>query len=68
MKKKMVIEGMMCKHCSGRVEKALNAMEGVSAVVDLEGKCADITLTADVSDEALKKAVIDAGYEVVSLS
>ncbi len=68
MTKVMKIEGMMCPHCSGRVDKVLNAMDGVSAVVSLEEKTATITLTADVSDEALKQAVIDAGYEVVSLS
>ncbi len=68
MTKVMKIEGMMCPHCSGRVDKVLNAMEGVSAVVSLEDKSATITLTADVSDDALKQAVIDAGYEVVSLN
>ena len=40
MEKKMLIEGMMCTHCSGRVEKALNALNGVEAKVDLDGKCA----------------------------
>ena len=68
MTKVMKIEGMMCPHCSGRVDKVLNAIEGVSAVVNLEEKSATITLSADVSDEVLKQAVIDAGYEVVSLS
>ncbi len=38
MKKTMMIEGMMCAHCSGRVEKALNAIDGVTAKVDLEAK------------------------------
>lgn len=68
MTKTMKIEGMMCTHCSGRVESVLNAMEGVSAKVDLEKKCAVVTLSADVSDEALRKAVTDAGYEVVSIA
>ncbi len=67
MTKVMKIEGMMCPHCSGRVDKVLNAIEGVSAVVSLEDKSATITLSADVSDDVLKQAVIDAGYEVVSL-
>ena len=65
MKKVMTIEGMMCMHCSGRVDKALNALEGVSAVVDLEAKTA--TVTGDVSDELLRKTVEDAGYTVVSI-
>ncbi len=68
MTKVMKIEGMMCPHCSGRVDKALNAIDGVSAVISLEEKSATITLTADISDDVLKQAVIDAGYEVVSLS
>ena len=67
MEKKMVIEGMMCTHCSGRVEKALNALEGVTATVDLEAKTATIQTTGAVDDQALKAAVTEAGYEVVSL-
>ena len=67
MKKEMKIEGMSCSHCSARVEKALNALDGVSASVDLEGKTAHITLDGNVSDEDLTKAVVDAGYEVVSI-
>ena len=67
MTKTMTIEGMMCTHCSGRVESALNAIDGVSAKVDLEKKTAAVTLSADVSDEVLRKAVTDAGYEVVSI-
>jgi Cu+-exporting ATPase len=67
MKKIITINGMMCEHCKMHVEKALNALDGVSAVVDLEGKKAEVSLTADVSDETLKKAVRDAGYEPVSV-
>ena len=67
MTKTMKIEGMSCGHCSGRVEQALNAIEGVSARVDLEQKTAHLTLTAPVSDETLKAAVTDAGYTVVSV-
>ena len=58
---------MMCAHCSGRVEAALNALEGVTATVDLAGKTATVTLTADVSDQLLRTAVEDAGYQVVSI-
>ena len=63
----MKIEGMMCTHCSGRVEKALNAIDGVSATVDLDAKTAQITAEPQVEDSALKAAVEDAGYEVVSI-
>ncbi|MCI1955230.1 MAG: heavy metal translocating P-type ATPase [Oscillospiraceae bacterium] len=68
MKKVIVINGMMCDNCRKHVEKALNAIGGVSAKVDLEKKSAEVTLTADVSDAALKQAVRDAGYEPVSVS
>lgn len=67
MKKEMIIEGMSCMHCSGRVEKALNEIDGVKAKVDLENKTAFVELTKDVSDEELTKAVTDAGYEVASV-
>ena len=67
MQKTMTIEGMTCGHCTARVEKALNAIGGVSAVVDLEKKTATISIDSDVSDAALKAAVEDAGYEVISI-
>ena len=63
----MKIEGMMCTHCSGRVEKALNAIDGVSATVDLEAKTAHVTVEPQVEDSTLKAAVEDAGYEVLSI-
>ena len=68
MNKTMKIEGMSCGHCSARVEKALNAIDGVSATVNLEEKIASIALQREVSDDVLRKAVEDAGYEVVSIS
>lgn len=66
-KKVMKIEGMMCSHCTGTVTKVLNAIDGVSAEVSLEDKCAYIVLSKDVPDSVLKAAVTDAGYEVVSI-
>ncbi len=65
MKKSLYIEGMNCGHCSASVEKALKAVDGVmSASVDLAAKRASIEADAAVSTEALKKAVIDAGFQV----
>lgn len=58
------VEGMSCGHCSARVEKALNAIEGVSAKVNLEAKTAAVTYPENVTVEALKAAVTDAGYSV----
>ena len=68
MKKTMKINGMMCGHCEARVKKALEAVEGVQeAVVSHEAGNAVVTLSSDVADEVLKKAVEDQDYEVVSV-
>ena len=68
MNKTMKIEGMMCAHCTGRVEKALSAIDGVTAVeMSLEGKSATLTLSKDVDNQVLTDAVTQAGYEVVSV-
>ena len=68
MTKTLNIEGMMCAHCVAHVEKALSALGGVtSAKADLEKKQATVTLAAPVSDQELKDAVNEAGYEVVSI-
>ena len=65
MTKVISIEGMMCNHCTGTVQKALEAVEGVKAVtMSLEQKNAAVELASDVSDEVLTRAVTDAGYEV----
>lgn len=61
------IDGMMCAHCTGRVEKALNDLPGVEATVDLDSKSAAVTCTPDVSDDALRQAVEDAGYHVTGI-
>ena len=58
------VEGMMCTHCKARVEKVCSQVHGsTGAVVDLEAKTVTVTGSADV--EAVKKAITDAGYEVV---
>ena len=67
MKKTLKIDGMMCSHCTGRVSQVLNAIDGVSAEVSLEDKAAYLTLSADVADDVLIKAVTDAGYTVTEV-
>ena len=58
------VEGMMCPHCKAMVEKVCKATAGtVDAVVDLQAKTVTVTGDADVA--ALKKAIVDAGYEVI---
>ena len=66
MKKTIKIEGMMCQHCRAHVEKALAAVDGVSAVtVDLDPGVAEVVSDKEIPDEILAKAVEDAGYKVV---
>ena len=58
------VEGMMCPHCKARVESVCKAVEGTAdAVVDLQSKI--VTVTGNADPEALKKAIVDAGYEVI---
>ena len=69
MKKTMKIEGMMCGHCEAAVKKALESLEGVEAAeVSHETGTAIVTLTGDVSDEVLTKAVEDKDYKVISVA
>ena len=69
MTKVISIEGMMCNHCTGTVQKALEAVEGVKAVtMSLEQKNAAVELASDVADDVLTKAVVDAGYEVKGIT
>ena len=66
-KVEIVIDGMACSHCSGRVEQALNALEGVTATVDLAQKTAFLTVTSDITNEKLSAIVADCGYKVVEI-
>ncbi len=69
MKKVIVVEGMSCAHCQAAVEKALQAMDGVSqAKVDLNKKTATVLLDKPVDDAALMQAVNEAGYQAISVS
>lgn len=69
MTKVISIEGMMCNHCTGTVQKALEAVEGVKTVtMSLEQKNAAVELASDVADDVLAKAVTDAGYEVKGIT
>lgn len=68
MEKTIVIEGMMCPHCSGHVRDALCKLPGVqSAEVSHETGKAICTLSEDVANEVLTQAVTDAGYKVVGI-
>lgn len=63
----LTIEGMMCMHCQKHTADALNAIEGVTAEVNLEEKKAYVRTDRDLDDEVFRKAVADAGYEVTEI-
>lgn len=63
MEKILNVEGMSCKHCVASVRKALEGLDGVrEADVSLDDKKARVELEKDLADEALVKAVEDAGF------
>lgn len=69
MTKTMKIDGMMCSHCEGRVKQSLEGLAQVSqAEVSHKKGTAVVTLTAEVSNDVLKKTVEDQGYNVISIS
>ncbi len=69
MEKKFKVEGMMCAHCVAHVKKALEGVEGVEeALVDLDVGTAKALLSADVPDDALIAAIVDAGYEAEAIA
>lgn len=60
--KEIKIEGMHCSGCSARVERALNALDGVKATVDLKAGTAKIVSSAEVPDAVLKETVESLGF------
>ena len=68
MTKKIKIEGMMCPHCEAAVKKALESLDGVeAAAASHEAGEAVVTLSTDVADEILTKAVEDKEYKVLGI-
>ncbi len=69
MKKELMIEGMMCQNCVKHVTHALDGIPGAADVqVGLENKKATVNVPESVTDEALKAAVTEAGYEVTGIT
>lgn len=66
MKRKVQIEGMSCNHCVAHVKEALMALNGIEVIeVNLENKYA--LISGDASEQAIKEAIDEAGYDVVSI-
>jgi Cu2+-exporting ATPase len=68
MEKTMKIKGMMCGHCEARVKKCLEALPEVSeAIVSHKKNSAVVKLSAELTDDVLKKTVEDQGYQVLGI-
>lgn len=66
--KVLYVEGMHCENCKMRVEDAINQIDGAAAVVHLKEKKAVVSMSLEIEDEQLTKAVADAGYRVVKIN
>ena len=68
MEKIFKIGGMMCTHCEMHIKNALEALDGVKkAEVSHKTGTAVVTLEKEVSDDVLKQAVVDQGYQVTDI-
>jgi len=68
MKKRILIEGMSCHHCTGRVERALNEIDGVTVEsISVDEKNAVIILQKEVDEKIIKDTIDDAGYDVIDI-
>lgn len=67
MKKIIEIKGMNCQHCVAKVTKALNAIDGVEAKVDLKKKSAVVNFDKDIDDKVFIDAITGVDFEVVSI-
>lgn len=66
--KLLAIDGMTCQNCARHVQNALGALDGTLARVDLGERRALVRMKRPLPDSALRKAVLDAGYTVMSVS
>ena len=67
MKKKILVEGMSCNHCVNHVTEALKEVGAKDISVSLDKKLAIAEIGEDISDEAIKAAIEDAGYDVTKI-
>ncbi|MGK0465566.1 heavy-metal-associated domain-containing protein [Clostridium sp.] len=67
MKKKLFIEGMSCGHCANHVSEALKDIGAKDVEVNLDKKFATAEISEDITDEAIKGAIEEVGYDVVGI-
>lgn len=63
----VIVEGMTCNHCKSRIESRLNAIDGVSARVNLKKKTALVSMEREVSDQQIREVIENAGYQVAEI-
>lgn len=68
MKKIVKIKGMTCGHCQKRVEDALHKLPGLDTKVNLKKEQAQITVNGEWNEKAVRDAISEAGYEVISVT
>ncbi|MBU3159738.1 heavy-metal-associated domain-containing protein [Clostridium frigoris] len=67
MKKKIYVEGMNCGHCVNHVSEALKEIGAKDVAVNLESKIATAEIGDNITDDFIKAAIEDAGYDVVKI-
>jgi copper chaperone len=67
MKKKILVEGMSCGHCVNHVSEALKEIGAKNVEVNLESKLATAEISENITDDVIKLAIEDAGYDVVKI-
>lgn len=67
MKKKILVEGMSCSHCVNHVTDALKEIGAKDISVNLDKKLATAEIGDDITDETIKTAIEDFGYDVVGI-
>jgi len=67
MKKKILVEGVSCVHCVNRVTEALMQIGAKDVVVYLDSKLATADISNNITDEVIKAAIEEAGYDVVQI-
>ena len=67
MKKKILVEGMSCGHCVAHVSEALKEIGATDVEVSLEKKLATVEVADNITDQAIKLAIEEVGYDVVGI-
>lgn len=67
MKKKILVEGMSCSHCVNHVTDALKEVGAKDISVSLDKKLATAEIEDDITDESIKSAIEEAGYDVTGI-